>query len=140
MNGKEKILERLATQEDTEGRTENIRHLMKILKHVKMQSEWDAFVQIEHKKYGPLSYECHIFYYVKPHMLKLLKDFLTEEKTFTFDYDGHDFNATVKVKSDDIELLELSGGIDLYERSAHLIRCVEEKALEVAYEKFVEGK
>ena len=70
------IEKRLKTQEAVEGPTENIQLLRRILPHLAYKSEWDAFVTVKHHKYGPFSYESHVFYYLKPCMKNLLSSFV----------------------------------------------------------------
>lgn len=76
-----KILRALATQESIEGPTENIRLLRALYRHLTRSSEWQALVDVRHHKYGILSFQCHIFYYLKPNIVALLQDPDTKPRT-----------------------------------------------------------
>jgi superfamily II helicase len=67
-----KTLKNLEIQASIEGETENIRILRKIAKTVKYQSEFSAFVNVKYHRYGILSYQAHVFYYLKDYMRSLL--------------------------------------------------------------------
>lgn len=73
MTTRDKILAELARQETHEGTTDNIKQCRLILDHVQTRNEWSALVSVGWHRYGPLSYECHRFYYVRPWVIPFCK-------------------------------------------------------------------
>lgn len=71
-NQKVKILKSLQIQEEIEGATDNIKMLRRFLDCIKTSSQWQAFVDVNHHRYGKMSYECHHFYYCTDELKKLL--------------------------------------------------------------------
>ena len=47
--------------------------VLKIFNSLKYQSEITSFFEIKHHRYGVQSFETHRFYYIKSHLLPLLK-------------------------------------------------------------------
>lgn len=66
------ILSRLEIQENVEGESPYIALLRHFVDKIKMASQWEAFLDVRHVKYGELSYQYHIFYDPKPELVVLL--------------------------------------------------------------------
>ena len=60
------VHENIKIQENVEGDTENIRLLKIILRNTKYHGDFLSLVDVKHHRTGKRSYECDIFYYVKP--------------------------------------------------------------------------
>jgi hypothetical protein len=71
-NTKDLIRSRLQTQSAIEG-DQHVLPVLKLLEHVQSALEWQALVDVEHLRYGVLSYETHIFYRVKKHFLPMVE-------------------------------------------------------------------
>jgi hypothetical protein len=75
MNIKERIKKEIKIQKQFEGDACQDRLLLDFLKVVKLQSQWDAFINVKHHHYGVLSYQTHRFYYPKEELLNLISCF-----------------------------------------------------------------
>ena len=73
MSIRDRITKEIAVQKSIEGEKCQDKLLLDFLNVVKMESQWDAFVNCEFYKYGKYSYESHRFYYPKEELLKLLQ-------------------------------------------------------------------
>jgi len=72
------IEEDLKRQEEDEGSTPNIKMVIYFLKCCKTSSQWQAFINVEFKRYGTQSYECHKYYYCSSALVNLLAYSLKE--------------------------------------------------------------
>lgn len=73
MNIKERIKKEIEIQKNIEGEKCQDKILLKFLEVIKIQSQWDSFINVKHHPYGKLSYETHRFYYPKEELINLLK-------------------------------------------------------------------
>ena len=69
---RQKLLQEIEIQEETQGSLDNKELMLKIVNACKTSNEIDTFFRIEFHRYGKLSYETHRFYFVKDNMLELL--------------------------------------------------------------------
>lgn len=76
MMTREKLLKELSIQEKIEGETENTILVRAILKHLKNSSDLGSFFTVKHHRYGKLSYETHIFRYVKENIKEMFSDLM----------------------------------------------------------------
>lgn len=75
MNIRERIKKKIEKQKSIEGDKCQEEILLKFLDVVKTQSQWDAFIDCKHHRYGKLSYETHRFYYPKAELINLINSF-----------------------------------------------------------------
>ena len=73
MNMKERIKQEIAIQESIEGGQCQADLLLDFLNIVKLESQWNAFVNCEFYQYGKLSYGCHRFYHPKKELMHLIE-------------------------------------------------------------------
>ena len=72
MNIKERIKNEIEIQKHIEGAGCQDTLLLGFLDIVKTQSQWDAFIDVKHHKYGVFSYQTHRFYYPKNSLLDMI--------------------------------------------------------------------
>ena len=66
------VHENIKIQESVEGDTENIRLLKIIVQHTKFHGDFLSLVDVKHHRTGKRSYDCDIFYYVKPSVKEMV--------------------------------------------------------------------
>jgi hypothetical protein len=72
MNIKERIKKEIEIQKKIEGDACQEKLLLGVLQVLKLQSQWDALIDVKHHKYGKFSYETHRFYYPRKELLDLI--------------------------------------------------------------------
>lgn len=72
------VHENIKIQESVEGDTENIRLLRVILQHTKYHGDFLSLVDVKQHRAGKRSYECDIFYYVKPSVKEMVIELYQE--------------------------------------------------------------
>ena len=72
------VHENIKIQESVEGDTENIRLLKIILQHTKYHGDFLSLVDVKQYRTGKRSYECDIFYYVKPSVKEMVIELYQE--------------------------------------------------------------
>jgi hypothetical protein len=50
-----------------------------VLAHCRTSDEWSALTTVGHHRYGPLSYEAHVFYGLRPWVRDMCRELLTSE-------------------------------------------------------------
>jgi hypothetical protein len=77
MTLRDKLTRRLNVQAEHEGE-DAVKDCRTVLAHCASENEWRALTTVRWHRYGPMSYEAHAFYDLKP-FVRVIAEALTEE-------------------------------------------------------------